>query len=222
MISGLVSFCLRRRCLLVSIFLGIFIFGVFSASQLSIDAYHDISDTTVQVQTQYPGHAAEEVETQITIPLERELNGVPDLKIMRSKSTFALSIIQMVFQEGTEDYFARQRVLERVNNVTLPPNIQAGLDPLTSANGEIYRYTLQSRLRSPREQRDINNWVVFPAFKHVPGVVDVDPFGGENYQYQVIADPDKLTKTGLLIPTVVSAISSNNVNAGGGKMNRGD
>ena len=141
---------------------------------------------------------------------------------MRSKSTFALSIIQMVFQEGTEDYFARQRVLERVNNVTLPPNIQAGLGPLTSANGEIYRYTLQSRLRSPRELRDINNWVVFPAFKQVPGVVDVDPFGGENYQYQVIVDPDKLAKYGLFVPNVISAISSNNVNAGGGKMNRGD
>jgi cobalt-zinc-cadmium resistance protein CzcA len=222
MISGLVSFCLRRRWLLVSIFLGIFIFGVFSASQLSIDAYPDISDTTVQVQTQYPGHAAEEVETQITIPLERELNGVPNLKIMRSKSTFALSIIQMVFQEGTEDYFARQRVLERVNNVTLPANIQAGLGPLTSANGEIYRYTLQSRLRSPRELRDINNWVVFPAFKQVPGVVDVAPFGGENYQYQVIVDPDKLTKYGLFVPNVINAISSNNINAGGGKMNRGD
>jgi heavy metal efflux system protein len=135
MISEVVSFCLRRRWLMVSIFLGVFVFGVYSASQLSIGAYPDISDTTVQVITTYPGHAAEEVEKQITIPLERELNGVPNLKIMRSKSTFALSIIQMVFQEGTDDYFARQRVQERVNNVTLPPNIQAGLDPLTSANG---------------------------------------------------------------------------------------
>lgn len=222
MISGLVSFCLRRRWLLVAIFLGIFVFGVFSASQLSIDAYPDISDTTVQVLTQFPGHAAEEVEQQITIPLERELNGVPDLKIMRSKSTFALSIIQLVFQEGTQDYFARQRVLERVNNVTLPPNIQAGLDPLTSANGEIYRYTLQSRLRSARELRDLNNWVVFPAFKQVPGVVDVDPFGGENYQYQVIVDPDKLAKYGLFVPDVINAVTSNNTNAGGGKINRGD
>jgi heavy metal efflux system protein len=222
MISRIVSFCLRRRWLMVSIFFGIFIFGVYAASQLSIDAYPDISDTTVQVITTYPGHAAEEVEKQITIPLERELNGVPNLKIMRSKSTFGLSIIQMVFQEGTDDYFARQRVQERVNNVTLPPNVQAGLDPLTSANGEIYRYTLQSRLRSPRELRDINNWVVFPAFKQVPGVVDVDPFGGENYQYQVIVDPDKLAKYGLFLPNVVSAISSNNVNAGGGKLNRGE
>jgi heavy metal efflux system protein len=222
MISGIVSFCLRRRWLMVSIFFGIFLFGVYSASQLSIDAYPDISDTTVQVITTYPGHAAEEVEKQITIPLERELNGVPNLKIMRSKSTFGLSIIQMVFQEGTDDYFARQRVQERVNNVTLPPNIQAGLAPLTSANGEIYRFTLQSRLRSPRELRDINNWVVFPAFKQVPGVVDVDPFGGENYQYQVIVDPDKLAKYGLFVPNVISAISSNNVNAGGGKLNRGE
>jgi heavy metal efflux system protein len=222
MISEVVSFCLRRRWLMVSIFLGIFVFGVYSASQLSIDAYPDISDTTVQVITTYPGHAAEEVEKQIIIPLERELNGVPDLKIMRSKSTFALSIIQMVFQEGTDDYFARQRVQERVNNVTLPPNIQAGQDPLTSANGEIYRFTLQSRLRSPRELRDLNNWVVFPAFKQVPGVVDVDPFGGENYQYQVIVDPDKLAKYGLFLPNVISAISSNNVNAGGGKLNQGE
>jgi heavy metal efflux system protein len=222
MISGLVSFCLRRRWLMVSVFFGIFIFGFYSASQLSIDAYPDISDTTVQVVAQYPGHAAEEVETQITIPLERELNGVPNLKVMRSKSTFALSFIQLVFQEGTEDYFARERVQERVNNVTLPSNVQASLNALTSANGEIYRYTLQSRLRSPRELRDLNNWVVFPALKQVPGVVDVDPFGGENYQYQVIVDPDKLTKYGLFIPNVVSAVISNNTNAGGGKMNRGE
>jgi len=142
MIAGFVSFCLRRRGLMLAVFACLSVFGFYALKQLAIEAYPDIGDVTAQVITQYPGHAAEEVEQQITIPLERELNGIPGLHVMRSKSTFALSLITLVFEDGTEDYFERQRVLERVNNVTLPPGVQAGLDSVTSPIGEIYRLAL--------------------------------------------------------------------------------
>ena len=223
MISGLVSFCLRRRWLLVAIFLGIFVYGVFSASQLSIDAYPDISDTTVQVQTQYPGHAAEEVETQITIPLERELNGVPNLKIMRSKSTFALSIIQLVFQEGTMDYFARQRVLERVNNVTLPPNIQASLGPLTSANERDLPVHIavpspkSARIARPQQLGGISRLQTSTRRRRCGTVRRRKLSVPDNRRSRQIDQ-----KYGLFVPDVINALTANNINAGGGKMNRGD
>ncbi len=191
MIARFVGFCLHRRVLMLAIFLSFSVLGFYALRQLNIDAYPDIGDVTAQVITQYPGHAAEEVEQQITIPLERELNGITGLHVMRSQSTFGLSLIMLVFEDGTEDYFQRQRILERISGVPLPPGVQAGLDAPTSPIGEIYRYTVQSHLRSPRELRDLNNWVVMPRLKQVPGVIDVNPFGGENYQFQVLVDPTK-------------------------------
>jgi cobalt-zinc-cadmium resistance protein CzcA len=221
MIAGFVGFCLRRRGLMLAVFACISVFGLYALKQLAVEAYPDIGDVTAQVITQYPGHAAEEVEQQITIPLERELNGIPGLHVMRSKSTFALSLITLVFEDGTEDYFERQRVLERVNNVTLPAGVQAGLDSVTSPIGEIYRYTVQSRLRTPRELRDLNNWVIMPRIKQVPGVVDIDPFGGENYQFQVFVDPFKLAQYNLTLKNVTDAITANNINSGGSIITRG-
>lgn len=222
MIARIVGVCLRRRWLLFAVCAAISVFGFYSLNKLAIEAYPDIGDVTAQVITQYPGHAAEEVEQQITIPLERELKGIPGLHVMRSKSTFALSIISLVFEDGTEDYFQRQRVLERVNSVTLPPGVQAGLDSITAPTGEIYRYTVESRLRSPRELRDLNNWVVIPHLKEVPGVIGVDPFGGENYQFQVLVDPSKLAQYNLSLKNVTDAISANNVNSGGSVIVRGE
>jgi len=221
MIARLVAFCLRRRVLMFAIFLGFSVLGFYALKQLHIDAYPDIGDVTAQVITQYPGHAAEEVEQQITIPLERELNGIPGLHVMRSQSTFGLSLIMLVFEDGTEDYFQRQRILERINGVPLPPGVQTGLDSVTPPTGEIYRYTVESRLRSPRELRDLNNWVVMPRIKQVPGVVDINPFGGENYQFQVFIDPYKLAQYNLTLANVESAISANNVNSGGSVIVRG-
>ena len=222
MIPRFVQFCLSRRWLVFSTLIGISIFGFYSLYQLAIEAYPDIGDVTAQVITQYPGHAAEEVEQQITIPLERELKGIPGLHVMRSQSTFALSLISLVFEDGTEDYFQRQRIQERLNNVTLPPGVQAGMDSITAPTGEIYRYTLESGLRDPRALRDLNNWVVIPALKEVPGVIGVDPFGGENYQFQVLVDPYKLAKYNLTLQNVMDAITANNVNAGGSFIVRGE
>jgi heavy metal efflux system protein len=221
-IARLVGFCLARRWLAMAVLAAIAVFGLYALRRLDVDAYPDIGDVTAQVITQYPGHAAEEVEQQITIPLERELNGTPGLHVMRSKSTFGLSLITLVFVDGTEDYFERQRIQERIGNVTLPPGVQAGLDAVTSPTGEIYRYTLESHLRGPRELRDLENWVVIPRLKQVPGVVDVNPFGGENYQFQVHVDPEKLVKYGLALKQVTDAIAANNVNAGGSLIVRGE
>jgi len=222
MMLSFVAFCLRRRGLMLAVFLGLSAFGIYSLRQLNMEAYPDIAAVTVQVITQDPGHAAEEVEQQITIPLERELNGLPGLHVMRSKSTFALSLITLVFNDGADYYFERQRVLDQINNVTLPQGVQAGLDSPTSPIGEIYRYTVQSHLRSPRELRDLNNWVIMPRLKQVPGVIDVNPFGGENYQFQVFVDPNKLAQYTLSLAQVENAISANNINSGGSLIVRGE
>ncbi len=221
MIGSVIDFCLRRRVLMLAVFAGFSIAGFYALKQLSVEAYPDIGDVTAQVITQYPGHAAEEVEQQVTIPLERELNGMPGLHVMRSKSTFGLSLITLVFEDGTEDYFERQRIQERITGVTLPPGVQAGMDSVTSPTGEIYRYTVESHLRGPRELRDLQNWVVIPRIKQVPGVADVNPFGGENYQFQVFVDPNKLVQFNLTLRNVTEAISANNVNAGGSLIVRG-
>ena len=222
MMVHFVAFCLRRRRLMLAVFIGLSVFGLYSLRELNLEAYPDIAAVTVQVITQYPGHAAEEVEQQITIPLERELNGLPGLHVMRSKSTFALSLITLVFNDGVEYYFERQRVLDQINNVTLPQGVQAGLDAPTSPIGEIYRYTVQSHLRSPRELRDLNNWVVMPRLKQVPGVIDVNPFGGENLQFQVFVDPNKLAQYNLSLAQVENALTANNINSGGSLIVRGE
>jgi cobalt-zinc-cadmium resistance protein CzcA len=222
MIARFVAFCLHRRWMMLTLVLCISLLGFYALRQLAIEAYPDVGDVTAQVVTQYPGHAAEEVEQQITIPLECQLNGIPDLHVMRSQSTFGLSLIDLVFEDGTEDYFVRQRIQERINSVTLPPGVQSGLDSITPPTGEIYRYTVQSKLRSPRELRDLNNWVVIPRFIQVPGVIGVDPFGGENYQFQVFVDPNKLVQYNLTLAQVENAISANNINSGGSVIVRGE
>ena len=222
MIARFVTFCLHRRWMMLTLVVSISIFGIYALKQLAIEAYPDVGDVTAQVITQYPGHASEEVEQQITIPLERQLNGIPDLHVMRSQSTFGLSLIDLVFEDGTEDYFVRQRIQERINSTTLPPNVQAGMDSITPPTGEIYRYTVQSKLRSPRELRDLNNWVVIPHLIQVPGVIGVDPFGGENYQFQVFVDPNKLAQYNLTLAQVENAISANNINSGGSVIVRGE
>ena len=167
MIDRLVAFALHRRVVVWMICVFLAAYGYYSWTQLPLEAYPDIADVTSQVVTLAPGLAAEEVEQQITIPLERELNGTPGLFVMRSKSTFGLSLITLVFRDGSEDYWSRQRILERIQNVTLPPGITSSLDPLTSPIGEIYRYTLESDTKDLRELSEIQRWTVIPALKQV-------------------------------------------------------
>src|SRR6266550_1304698 len=144
MIDWLVGYALNKRLVVAMICVFVSIYGYYSWTLLAVEAYPDIADVSSQVVTQAPGLAAEEVEQQITIPLERELNGTPGLLVMRSKSTFGLSLITLVFRDGIETYWSRQRVLERLQNVELPPGITPGLDPVTSPTGQLYNYTLES------------------------------------------------------------------------------
>jgi cobalt-zinc-cadmium resistance protein CzcA len=189
---------------------------------LAIEAYPDIADVTSQVVTQAPGLAAEEVEQQVTIPLERELNGTPGLVVMRSKSTFGLSLITLVFRDGAEDYWSRQRILERIQNVSLPPGITPGLDPLTSPIGEIYRYTLESDTKDLRALSEIQRWIVIPALKQVQGVVDISNFGGITTQFQLELDPDALVRFNISLKNVTDAIKANSANSGGSVITRGE
>ncbi len=222
MIDYIVGWCLNRRVLVMVLFVMLAGLGVYSWYQLSLEAYPDIADTTAQVITQYPGHAAEEMEQQITTPLERELAGTPGLQVMRSRTTFALSLITLVFRDGVDDYWARQRINERIQGITLPPGATPGLDPISSPVGEIYRYTVESKQRTPRELKDLQDWVVFPQLKQVFGVANVTLFGGETVSFQVVVDPAKLAQFGLGLRNVENAITTNNANAGGSVLVTGE
>lgn len=213
---------IQKRWVIALMFGLLAFFGYYSWKQLSIEAYPDIADVTSQVVTQVPGLAAEEVEQQITIPLERALNGMPGMHVMRSKSTFGLSMITIVFEDGVEDYWSRQRVQERIAEVDLPDGAAAELDPLTSPTGEIYRYIIESDHHSLRELTDLQYWVIIPRIKEVSGVADVSNFGGITTQFQVELDPHKLEQYHLALSEVVEAIEKNNSNVGGSILNRGD
>ncbi len=221
-IESFVTTALHRRWLILIAFILLGVFGYMSWQELAVEAYPDIADTTAQVITQYPGHAAEEVEEQVTVPIERELNGTPGLQVMRSRSTFGLSLITLVFQDGIDDYFARQRIRERLEAVRLPQGADASLDPLTSPIGEIYRYTLESSSRSQRELRELQRWVVIPTLRQVSGIADVTNFGGETTQFQLLLEPGRLLQYGLSLDDLTTAIQRNNSNAGGSVMVRGD
>ncbi|KMQ65727.1 membrane protein [Chryseobacterium angstadtii] len=218
----LLTLSIQKRWLMLALFLLLGIFGYYSWTKLSVEAYPDIADTTSQVVTQVPGLATEEVEQQITIPLERSLNGLPGMHIMRSKSTFGLSMITMVFDDGVDDYWARQRIQERLSEAELPYNAQPGLDPLTSPVGEIYRYIIEGNGQSLRELTDLQNFVIIPRIKQVTGIADVTNFGGITTQFQIELDPQKLDQYGLSLSEVTETITKNNSNAGGSMLPRGD
>jgi len=222
MIERLVTLCFQRRGIVKLVFLLAALYGWYCWNQLPLEAYPDIADVTSQVVTQVNGLAAEEVEQQITIPLERQIMGTPGMHVMRSQSTFGLSLITVVFNDGAEDYWSRQRLQERISAVTLPYGAQPGLDSLTSPIGEIYRYTLQSKTRDLRELSELQFWKVIPRLKQVSGVVDVSNFGGLTTQFMLELDPNKLIKYNTSLNQISQAISNNNANAGGSIMKRGE
>ncbi|MGJ7494094.1 efflux RND transporter permease subunit [Variovorax sp. RT4R15] len=221
MIDAIVTACLKRRGIVWLVFAMAACYGAYCWTQLPLEAYPDIADTTSQVVTQVPGLAAEEVEKQITIPLEREIMGTPGMYVMRSKSTFGLSLITVVFRDGAEDYWSRQRLQERIGGVTLPYGAQPGLDALTSPIGEIYRYTLESKTRDLRELSELQRWKVIPRLKQVAGLADVSNFGGLTTQFLVEFDPAKLSKYNVTLSQITQAINANNASAGGSVLTRG-
>ena len=223
MIEKLITFALQQRVFVLVIAVVVAIAGWRAWTGLPVEAFPDVQDVQVQIITQVPGQAPEEVERTVTLPIEREMSGVPRLTQLRSVSITGLSVITLTFSDNTNDYFARQQVLERLQNVNLPANIQASLAPLTNAVGEIYRYVLDAPPGMPlREVRAIQDWIVRPALRQVSGVADIVGFGGAVKEYQVQVNPALLRKNNVTVDQVAQALSANSANTGGGLLRRGD
>ncbi|HEY3443041.1 MAG TPA: CusA/CzcA family heavy metal efflux RND transporter [Paludibaculum sp.] len=218
MIAKLLRFALKQRFLTLGFGLLLIAGGFWAYQQLKLEAYPDISDTQVVVIAQYAGRAAEEVEQQVTVPLERALNSVPNVIARRSRTIFGLSVVELTFAYGVDDYFARQVVLEKLRDANLPPAVQPALGPLSTPIGELYRYTIEGQGYSAMQLRELEDWVIEPRLLQVQGVADVTPFGGLIRQYQVEIDPAALSKYGLNVTQIGQALDANNQNAGGAMM----
>ncbi len=221
MIHHVVQFALRQRFLVLMATFLVVVAGVLSFQRMPVDAYPDLSPPMVEVITQWPGHAAEETERLVTLPIELEMNGVPHMEYLRSISLYGLSDVIMTFQEGTDDYFARQVVFQRLADAMLPQGVTPGLSPLSSPSGLVYRYVLESPDRSPQELKTYEDWIIERAYRSVPGVADDSGFGGTVMQYQVLLDPAKIYNYHVAVPQVLAALAANNSNAGGGFYSQG-
>jgi cobalt-zinc-cadmium resistance protein CzcA len=221
MIHHVVQFALRQRFLVLMMTVLVIVAGALSFQRMPVDAYPDLSPPMAEIITQWPGHAAEEVERLVTLPLELEMNGVPHMEVMRSISLYGLSDVIMTFQESTDNYFARQVVFERMGDAMLPSGVTPGLSPLSSPSGLVYRYVIESPDRSPQELKTFEDWVIQRAYKSVPGVADDSGLGGTVMQYQVLLDPAKIYNYHLPVAQVMSALQANNANAGGGFYSQG-
>src|SRR5271170_2640767 len=221
MIHHVIRFALRQRALILLMVMFIAAGGAVSFRHMPVDAYPDLSPPMVEVITQWPGHAAEEIERLVTIPTEVEMNGVPKMAVMRSISLYGLSDVIMTFDEGTDDYFARQVVFQRLSEVAYPTGVTPTLAPLASPSGLVYRYVIDSPDRTPQELKVYEDWVIEREYKQVPGVADDSGFGGTVMQYQVLLDPARLYAYHITVPTVLQQLSVNNSNAGGGFYSQG-
>ena len=216
MIHRIVQFALRQRMLILLLVAFISAGGIFSFSHMPVDAYPDLAPPMVQVIAQWSGHASEEIERLVTVPTEVEMNGVPKMSVMRSISLYGLLVVNLTFEEGTDDYFARQVVFQRLSEVTYPQGVTPTLAPLASPSGLVYRYVLESPDRTPQELKTFEDWVIEREYKQVPGVADDSGFGGTVMQYQVVLDPAKLYAYHITVPALIQQLSVNNSNAGGG------
>jgi cobalt-zinc-cadmium resistance protein CzcA len=232
MIYRIVEFALKQRLVILVAALVLVGLGINALNNLPIEAYPDVADTWVQIITQWPGHAGEEVERQITVPTERVMNGVPKQTAIRSTSIAGLSVVTLIFDDGTDSYFARQQVLERLGQIDLPDGVTPALGPLASPVGEILRYRLVNcaQTRAPEcrgddfdvapqslnDMKDLEEWVVERELLATPGVADVTSFGGTVKQFQVLVDPSKLAARSLGLADVETALTNANGNAGGG------
>lgn len=222
MTGHLLRFAFRHRWGVLLVVVLVCGLGLFSLVGQRVDAYPDISSQMVGVITVYPGRAAEEVERQVTIPIENAMRGVPRVEVVRSRSIFGLSLVQLIFEEGSDSYWVRQRVQERLGGVSLPDGAEPELGPLATAYGEVFRYELVSEgAEDLMELRTLNDWVVIPRLMRAPGVAEVSNFGGFAKQHAVTLDPAQLRRYRLSVDDVVEALSSNNASAGGGVLARG-
>jgi heavy metal efflux system protein len=223
MLDRLITFALQQRVFVLAGAVVLLVVGLRAINDLPVEAFPDVQDVQVQIDTLVPGQAPEEVERSVTLPIEREMSGVPHMTQLRSVSITGLSEVILTFADNTDDYFAREQVMEHLQEVNLPPGVQPGLAPMTSAVGEIYRYVLDAPAGMPlNEVRAVQDWIIRPALRRVPGVADVDSFGGTIKEYQVRINPFLLRKFRVSIDQVALALGANSSNAGGGTLKRGD
>src|ERR1700726_606016 len=217
MFRRLVDFALNNRFLVLALALLLLVWGIVSFHTLPVEAYPDVANNYVNLITQWPGRAAEEVEQQVTIPIETVMNGLPHLEHLRSTTLFGLSSVVLIFDDESENDWNRQKALERLSQITVPQNLQPQMGTDWSPVGQIYWYTLRSTNPSVdlMELKSIQDWVLEKQFKSVPNVVDVVSFGGATREYQVRLDPNKLVAYGLNLSQVEQQLANNNTNAGG-------
>jgi len=223
MIDAIVDLALNNRFIVLAIALALFVWGIIAFKQLPVEAYPDVANTWVQVITQWPGQAAEEVEQQVSIPIEIQMNGIPHLLHIRSFSLAGLSVVNLIFDDGSDNDWDRQKVLEHLSFVTLPPGVSAQIGPDFSPVGSIYWYTLTSTnpAYDVMELKSLQDWVISKYMKSVPDVVDDSAFGGITREYQVRVDPDKLVSYGLSIGQVEQQLTNANANGGGSFIEKG-
>src|SRR4051812_999194 len=222
MIRRIISFAVHQpafMAMLLALFVGA---GIVAFRSLPVEAFPDVTDVQVTVITLFAGHAPEEVEKQITIPLEIQLSGLPNAVRMFSHTQFGLSYIILTFNDDANDYFARQQVLERLQGVDLPPGVQPQLAPLSTAIGEIYRYRVQGTGMNTTELRGLQDWVVSRRLKMIPGVADVVSFGGLIKQYEVTVNTTRMKSYNVTLQQVFSALGRGNANAGGSFLEQGE
>ncbi|HEX4378749.1 MAG TPA: efflux RND transporter permease subunit, partial [Candidatus Acidoferrum sp.] len=221
MIHRIVQFALKQRFVVLMATVLVIVAGAVSFQKMPVDAYPDLSPPMVELITQWPGHAAEEIERLTTLPLELAMNGAPNLRVMRSISLYGLSDVILTFDEGTEPYFARQVIFQRIADAQLPSGVTPSMAPLFSPSGLVYRYVIDSPDRSPMELHTFEDWIIERAYRSVPGVADDSGFGGPTMQYHVLLDPARLYNFHQSVANVFNAIQSNNANSGGGFYTQG-
>src|SRR6204780_3212713 len=223
MIRGFVEYALKNRFIIMMVTVLLLLWGAISFHNLPVEAYPDVANNYVQIITQWPGRAAEEVEQQVTVPLEIQMAGIPHMTHLRSTSLAGLSSLTMIFDDDSVNDWNREKVLERLSQVTLPAGLQPQIGTDWSPVGQIYWYTLHSTnpAYDNMELKSIEDWTLEKQFKSVPGVVDVASFGGITREYQVRVDPSKLIAYGLSIGQVEQQLANNNINAGGSFIEQG-
>jgi cobalt-zinc-cadmium resistance protein CzcA len=221
MIHRIVQFALQQRFLVLMITVLIIVAGAISFQRMPVDAYPDLAPPMVELITQWPGHAAEEVERLTTLPLELAMNGTPHLQVMRSISLYGLSDVRLTFDESVDPYFVRTLVFQRLSDATLPTGVAPSMAPLFSPGNLVYRYVLESPDRSPMELKTFNNWIIARAYRSVPGVADDSGLGGPTMEYHVLLDPARLYNYHLPVVQVLAALTANNANTGGGFYSQG-
>ena len=221
MIERLIELAIKRRVPALVFTLAFAVFGIYTLSRLKIEAFPDVTNVQVMVITLYPGQAAEEVERQVTIPLERAMFGVPRVLVQRSITSFGLSQVILTFEDGVDIYFARQQVAERLTSADMPSGVTPELGPNDTPVGQIYQYTLESDHHSPSELRSWQDWVLEKEIKRVPGVADVVSFGGFQKEYHILADPSRLKANGLTLKDLIDAVTASNGATSGGYIRYG-